>query len=423
MDDALSSERRLAMHWLGARSHRNVLIACVPLMIFACQTALASTYYIAPNGSDSNSGSEERPFRTLSKGVSKAHPGDTILLEDGTYGNEGHASDGSGCLHGCNAAVSISSAGTADHWITVKAQHKWGAVLDCGTVSAARLGCDMYIYLRQHAAYWSFQDLVVTHGAFGGITSNEGAWHIEIKGCRIENIGNFYTSSTIGITGIGFNQDSVDWRIEGNVIHDIGRTGGLRYENHDHGIYANGSVATIVNNVFYGNTKGWAIQTSHGANQWLIANNTFAFSSGEHDGQIVLWDGDVANSISAITIRNNIFYNPGKTAIVTYTGVRTTSIPSCQIDHNVTNAPSIYDGKMSCEVADNRANVDPRLVNPATAPYDFHLQPGSPAIGWGSRALPAMLDFEGLARPANVPIDAGAYQYHRELSRSSAQPD
>ena len=47
----------------------------------------------------------------------------------------------------------------------------------------------------------------------------------------------------------------------------------------DHGIYAKGTNATIINNIFYNMNKGWSIQVANGATNWLIANNTFAFSS------------------------------------------------------------------------------------------------------------------------------------------------
>jgi parallel beta-helix repeat protein len=42
-------------------------------------------YYVASNGSDSNSGIEQQPFRTLKKGVSVLRPGDTLYVKNGTY--------------------------------------------------------------------------------------------------------------------------------------------------------------------------------------------------------------------------------------------------------------------------------------------------------------------------------------------------
>ncbi len=370
----------------------------------------AATYYVSPSGSDSNAGSQAAPFRTVAKGVNTANPGDTVILEDGTYGNEGHISDGTGCYYGCAAPVWITNAGTSSAWITLKAENKWGAVLDCGTTTT-QLGCDTYLDFADTAAYWVIQDLVIMRGAFAGIHDNTAASHLTFTGNQIEYIGNYYTTTQIGICGIGFGNSSTNITIEGNVIHDVGRTGGLSILNHDHGIYASGANATITNNIFYNNSKGWDIQTSHGANNWLIANNTFAFSSLAGSGQIILWDGEVANSISNITIRNNIFYNPSGPAIVTYSDVGTSSIPGCSIDHNLTTASSIYDNGMSCATSSNMLSTNPALMNVSASPYDFHLQSGSPAIDQGMTVSAVPKDFDGNLRPQGAAYDIGAYEF------------
>src|SRR5262245_10392925 len=46
---------------------------------------LLSTYYAAPTGSDSAAGTINAPFASLSKAVSTAKAGDTIILRGGTY--------------------------------------------------------------------------------------------------------------------------------------------------------------------------------------------------------------------------------------------------------------------------------------------------------------------------------------------------
>jgi hypothetical protein len=45
----------------------------------------AATYYVSPDGADSASGSEAAPFRTLNHGVKGLQPGDTLLINSGTY--------------------------------------------------------------------------------------------------------------------------------------------------------------------------------------------------------------------------------------------------------------------------------------------------------------------------------------------------
>ena len=59
-----------------------------------------SSYYVAANGSDSNSGTQQYPFATIAYAVKLAQPGDTIYIRGGTYyptkeiwiGNQGTAS-------------------------------------------------------------------------------------------------------------------------------------------------------------------------------------------------------------------------------------------------------------------------------------------------------------------------------------------
>ena len=46
---------------------------------------LMSTYYVATDGSDTNAGSLDNPFRTIQRAASLVNPGDTVLIRGGTY--------------------------------------------------------------------------------------------------------------------------------------------------------------------------------------------------------------------------------------------------------------------------------------------------------------------------------------------------
>jgi hypothetical protein len=94
-----------------------------------------------------------------------AGPGDTVILNNGTYGNEEHIGDGSGCWYGCTPAVSISSSGGPGAYITVEAANSGQAILDWGTTSSS-LRCDMYIYLNSGARYWTFERSGLYPGSF-----------------------------------------------------------------------------------------------------------------------------------------------------------------------------------------------------------------------------------------------------------------
>lgn len=49
------------------------------------QSSKVVTYYVSPNGSDANDGSENRPLKTIQKAVDKASLNDTIFLAPGEY--------------------------------------------------------------------------------------------------------------------------------------------------------------------------------------------------------------------------------------------------------------------------------------------------------------------------------------------------
>ncbi len=53
--------------------------------LFICLSAMGATYYVAPNGSDGNSGSISQPFATLNKAWTVVSAGDVIYLRGGTY--------------------------------------------------------------------------------------------------------------------------------------------------------------------------------------------------------------------------------------------------------------------------------------------------------------------------------------------------
>jgi pectate disaccharide-lyase len=54
-------------------------------MLFAACPAYCSTYFVDPNGNDSNTGDFNHPFKTIPKAVTMVAPGDTIYLRGGTH--------------------------------------------------------------------------------------------------------------------------------------------------------------------------------------------------------------------------------------------------------------------------------------------------------------------------------------------------
>lgn len=351
-----------------------------------------NVYYVATTGADANPGTSASPFRTLQKGVDVTVAGDTIIVKDGTYGPEG-ANDST-------MPVNINKAGTSSAWITLKAQHKWGAILDC------RFTAHSYINFQANSAYWKIQDFEIKNGYSGGIWANSGgAKNIIISGNHIHQIGNRVDNTQIGIVGIYTDAGAQNFTVDGNVINDVGRTN--TYTNSfDHGIYSHGNL-NIINNVFYRSLNGWHIQTAVNFSG-IIANNTFygpnMYTGYTQAGQIMLWDPAAGD----IVIRNNIFYNSNITAIASYNFSQARGICSC--DNNMIYGNGVVVGAPSpCSNTNNRLNTDPLFVN--SPGYDFHLKSASPAINTGVAVSMVTKDFDGTTRPQCAIYDLGAFEY------------
>ena len=83
----------------------------------------ATIYYLSPNGSDSNSGTNASPWKTIVKANSSISPGDTVILKDGVY----QGSD--------QAYKSLNKAGT-----TWRAENRHKAIIDGGFSPSALNG-------------------------------------------------------------------------------------------------------------------------------------------------------------------------------------------------------------------------------------------------------------------------------------------
>ena len=61
----------------------------------------AAVYYVSTAGSDSNSGNQSAPFLSIQHAANVVNPGDTVIVENGTYTNPG------GTVPGCCAGANL----------------------------------------------------------------------------------------------------------------------------------------------------------------------------------------------------------------------------------------------------------------------------------------------------------------------------
>ena len=76
MPDQLTCRRDCARPWFGLLT---TIVAWLPLV------SSASTYYVATNGADTNSGTLGQPFLTIQKAANVMVAGDTVFIRGGTY--------------------------------------------------------------------------------------------------------------------------------------------------------------------------------------------------------------------------------------------------------------------------------------------------------------------------------------------------
>ncbi|MBE1489364.1 sigma-70 family RNA polymerase sigma factor [Plantactinospora soyae] len=105
-----------------------------------------ASYYVAPDGSDTNPGSLDLPFATLDRATSVVRPGQNIALRGGVYRP--------------TRPVEITTSGTADRRIVLSNYRN-----EIPTIDASQIPADAP-YVSQRASYWTVQGLQV-HGAPG----------------------------------------------------------------------------------------------------------------------------------------------------------------------------------------------------------------------------------------------------------------
>ncbi len=426
-------------------STRGVAISLiVAVQLLAPTMSRAATYYVAPTGSDSASGTAISPFESIQKAVDVINPGDVVIVKDGIYTSAGSRYP--------DRVIQFNRGGTAAAWVTVKAENQYGAILDGQNYSTIYGAVFFNSYINfdgfeirnfKNAGLWmqgtasgvQTHDLVITRNWIHHIA------RVMIADCtdgggRVGAFANGYVYK-------------VKW--DRNLIHDIGRIPNLACDanlsttpnyRHDHGLYLQGKYHTVTNNIFYNMYAGWAIKvdgfylplTNPSDASHVIRNNTFAFPSVPREttghirffsndsggGQPETDSGNTMQKAINVIVENNISYQPPVNAGETSAGPTMIAIMSNGLNpyvgtvvrDNLTTVGSVveeaYGGtEISAKVtlSGNLVSTNPLLVN--TGANDFHLTGSSAAIGAGVAPMPAV-DFAGTARTTN---DVGAYQH------------
>lgn len=120
-------------------------------MLFAVRPAYCSDYFVAPDGSDSNSGTIDSPFKTIGKAVGLAVAGDTIYLRGGT--------------HDYSATITLSTSGSAGNLITLQNYQDEIPILDFTQQPTG----DAYKGIALNGNYWHLKGFIVQYAGFNGV--------------------------------------------------------------------------------------------------------------------------------------------------------------------------------------------------------------------------------------------------------------
>ena len=93
----------------------------VLLLLLSINLISSQELYVSqPLGSDSNSGSESSPFKTINKAISESIPGTTILVMDGLYQNNNYGTGLNGTSLNNSPVVNFNQSGVIGSPITLK---------------------------------------------------------------------------------------------------------------------------------------------------------------------------------------------------------------------------------------------------------------------------------------------------------------
>jgi hypothetical protein len=359
------------------------------------RAAAQITYYVATTGSNSNNGtSPNTPVATISYAATHTVPGDTVLVEDGTYS----LPDG-----GFRGDVAISSSGVAGKPITYKAQNKWGAKL-IGTGTG-----DGSVVVGVSGSYNVIQDFEITGTNAGGInlaTAGTTTSYNQAIGNYVHDIvapcdGNGGVAVNSG-GGNNYDAGVGHMDILSNLIVNVTDPQGCTAP-HGAGIFAAIPYTMVANNIII-NGGHWAIESWHNAHHETYFGNVIINSK----QSITMGAGDSPNTGTVndySLVQNNIVFNSSMTAIAE-TG---STGPHNQYIDNL-----VYGGDTNISLnnglhATGTANADPMFVNnTGTAAGNYEVQSGSPARGTGLSLAGVMTDYEGAARPQSGATVIGA---------------
>jgi hypothetical protein len=348
-------------------------------------TISGSHLYVATTGSDTNSGTQSAPFRTITKAGAVALPNTTVHVAPGTY----------------NENVVTNTSGTASGYITYLSDTKWGAKVVAGSASHS----SAFKVLGNYTKVIGFD---ITGGGAVGLDFQRS--YGEAHRNTIHDIpapGNDgFGGAGIAFSEYGYTNGIADSNIVariGTYVASLGSSGNNKVQ----GLYASIPNVTFSNNIVYG-ANAFAINTGHFSINCIMVNNTL-FGNGNpslDSGGVVITATDSGAQSAGHVVRNNIIFDNQGVGIHEE-GSQGTNVYSNNL---------VYQNNTNFGVINGHSNTNNVVANPQFVNYirtgggDYHLQSTSPAINTGISTNAPTKDLDGIARPQGAAFDIGAYE-------------
>lgn len=385
-----------------------ILALLLLLLALTCPSpALATTYYVSPTGSDTASGTGlTTPFKTISKGVSSASAGDTVLVRQGTY-----------------SSIYIAKSGTASSYITI-AGYSGERPLITGSEpillkgasyikvsnfevkgATAQWGAGIRVYeggyniLESNLVHdntgTNTSGIIIDDSLYNKVVGNE-VYNNYFSGIQVrsqvsgQSLGNEITNNkSYNNTLSGGNSDGI--KLEGGGTKNTLVSGNIVYGNGDDGIDTwNSSGNTLIGNTVYD-------QLGPGDGNGFKLGGFTTDSSGDHfgGGNIVKgntaygnkYNGFDSNGSGANYYEGNLAYNNGNAAVTKAVGIQDSwrgngdTRPSSLVNNNAFGnktaayAKGAYTTTFSgnTETATSASPLPSLLPSPTPKPGDFNL--------------------------------------------------
>jgi len=458
----------------GRRGCWKLFFVVVGLIFWGWVSAASGgVYFVAPDGNDSNPGTEPKPWQTITKAARTLTAGDTVYIRNGIYKEQ----------------VVPERSGAEGRYVTYRAYEGEEPVIDGSEINLPQ-GKRGLFYIKEKEfirvigltiinagpgeeaggiMIRSSGNIIVSNNhTYNTVSSGIGvwsSWDVTVEGNEVELACNDGVQECITIAdtvsfevidnhvhhsgpgthggeGIDVKQGSRFGKVMGNLVEHINRIGIYvdAWNKHTHNIglyrnvvrYAQNGIAIsseagglldeveICNNLIYSNAEAgiwitpWGNSSpSHPMASVHVVNNTLHQNGLTWGGGILIDNPEIQRA----TVRNNICSSNLTFQIAVRPVLDSDRLI---IEHNLINGFRGQDLGLFEVTGDSSQFGDPLFLNQEGG--DFRLSELSPAIDAGTPAGAPVDDFEGLARPQGPAPDIGAFEFRSGEPEESAAP-